>query len=51
MNSDIDIFDQLEEAITESGKHQKQAFDKSVRRQRAEEEPILFHRKVKPLQY
>ncbi|KAF8728041.1 hypothetical protein HU200_018615 [Digitaria exilis] len=44
-NLDIDIFDQLEEAITEAEKHQKQAFDKSVRRQRAEEEPILFRPK------
>nr|XP_034572176.1 U-box domain-containing protein 57-like isoform X2 [Setaria viridis]TKV95083.1 hypothetical protein SEVIR_9G337400v2 [Setaria viridis] len=46
MNSNIDIFDKLEEAFTEDEKHQKQTFDESMRRQRAEEEPILFHRKA-----
>jgi hypothetical protein len=51
MNSNIDIFDKLEEAFTEDEKHQKQTYDESVRRQRAEEEPILFRRKVKSSTY
>ncbi|CAL4915441.1 unnamed protein product [Urochloa decumbens] len=46
MNSNTDTFDKLEEAFTEAEKHQKQAFGESVRRQREEEEPILFHRKA-----
>jgi len=46
MNSNIDIFDKLEEVFTQAEKHQKQAFGESVRRQITEEEPILFHRKV-----
>ncbi|CAL4940500.1 unnamed protein product [Urochloa decumbens] len=43
MNSNTDIFDKLEEGFSQAEKHQKQAFDKSVRRQREDEEPILFH--------
>ncbi|KAG2539540.1 hypothetical protein PVAP13_9NG480014 [Panicum virgatum] len=46
MNSNIDIFDKLEEDFTQAEKHQKQAFGESVRRQITEEEPILFHRKA-----
>jgi len=47
MNSNIDIFDKLGEASTKTEKHQKQAFDESVRREKAEEELVLFRRKVK----
>ena len=47
MNSNIDIFDKLGEASTKAENHQKQAFDESVRREKAEEEPVLFRRKVK----
>ncbi|CAD6211975.1 unnamed protein product [Miscanthus lutarioriparius] len=34
------------EASTKTEKHQKQAFDESVRREKAEEEPVLFRRKA-----
>lgn len=51
MNSNIDIFDKLEEASTKAEKHQKQTFDESVRREKAEEEPVLFRQKVKSSPY
>ncbi|XP_062206176.1 U-box domain-containing protein 33-like [Phragmites australis] len=46
LDSNIDIFDKLEEAFTEAEKYQKQAFDESLRRQKAEEELILYRQKA-----
>jgi hypothetical protein len=51
MNSNIDIFDKLGEASSKVEKHQKQASDEYVRREKAEKEQVLFRRKVKPSPY
>ncbi|KAL6619117.1 hypothetical protein ACP70R_034256 [Stipagrostis hirtigluma subsp. patula] len=47
MDSNIDIFDKIDEAFTKAEKYQHQAFDESVNRQKVEEELILNHRELK----
>ncbi|KAL6642740.1 hypothetical protein ACP70R_020921 [Stipagrostis hirtigluma subsp. patula] len=47
MDSNIGIFDKIDEAFTKAGKYQHQPFDESMRRQKVEEELILNHREAK----
>uniref|UniRef100_A0A0D9XM60 RING-type E3 ubiquitin transferase n=1 Tax=Leersia perrieri TaxID=77586 RepID=A0A0D9XM60_9ORYZ len=46
-DSNTNLFGKLEEAFTEAEKHRKLAYDESLRRQKTEEELILYHQKVR----